>query len=120
MPFYVIEPSLRDEGGHHFEFAATIAANSGSPPEDLVIVAHSSCKASNAGAARIIPWFFDHIHQDIKRPPYGLSNFIHFNRSIYRDLQRLAKRFRFKSSDMLVFPTIPRTSFGVSCAGQKA
>jgi len=107
MTFFIMEPSLRDEGGHHFEFASTIAANSGSNPDDVVIFAHKNCTLSYANGAKIIPWFSDHIHQDVKSQiAYNFSNFLHFNRSLYRDLSGLISDYRFGSGDIVLFPTI--------------
>jgi glycosyltransferase involved in cell wall biosynthesis len=107
MPLYIVEPSLRDQGGHHFEFAATIAAEAASMGKEVSIFAHKDCTIKTAGVAKIIPWFSHHIYENIQSSiAYNLSNFLYFNKSLYRDLKRLQQTFNFGREDMLLFPTL--------------
>ena len=112
MTFYILDPSFRDRGGHHFEFDATIASAARALGQNPVIVAHKDCTAEDANGAAVFPWFSHHIYEDKKSIlGYGISNFLYFNASLYDDLTRLHARTRFGPADTILLPTLCENQF---------
>lgn len=115
MVFYVIDPSLRNGGGHHFEYDIAIASAARATGQNAMILAHKDCSVANESGIEIIPWFSSHIYEDRKVAlAYGLQNFLYFNRSFLGDLRMLQKRFALRAEDTILVPTLTQNQlFGL-------
>jgi len=115
MMVYILDPSLRDNGGHHFEYDVAIASAARSASRNVVIFAHKSYAEPSPAGIEIVPWFSSHIYEDRRSVlAYGVSNFLHFNFSILKDLKRLQKKRRLGPDDIVIAPTISQNQlFGI-------
>ena len=107
MTYYVVDPSLRNGGGHHFEYDIAIATAARENGRNVIILAHREFSAANESGFEIIPWFASHIYEDRKAAlAYGLINFLHFNFSLLRDLRKFQKRFALGANDTVLVHTL--------------
>lgn len=107
MTFYILDPNLTLDSGHHSDWDLMIGQVARRRGEPVVIFAHRDCEATELQGARIVPWFSRTGYEHISKNAYTgwFDDFRHFNDLLASELFALTHE-RFRTTDCVFAPTV--------------
>ena len=106
MTFYILDPSLDHEHGHHLEWDMSIAHAAIARQQKVVLLTHKNFTGKPAGLT-VIPHFSHTIYEKRSKDwiTADFDDFQYFNDTLAEDLLSLS-HYQFSASDVVFVPTL--------------